>query len=96
MIALLADPAWEVRSAAARALGQLGQPTAVYELNQALADSAWWVRFNAASSLLRLGKEGRAALETNSTRHRDAFARDICRQVLEERATPTNAGGLNR
>jgi HEAT repeat protein len=96
MMTLLADPAWEVRSAAALALGQLGHPTAVYELNQALADSAWWVRFNAASSLFRLGKEGRAALEANSARHRDAFARDICRQVLEECAAPASAGGLNR
>ncbi len=94
--ALLADPVWEVRSAAAQALGQLGQPAAVYDLNQALTDDAWWVRFNAAEGLLHLGKEGRAALQSNSANHRDPFARDICRQILEEHGSLVHEEGPSR
>lgn len=80
---VLEDKAWEVRSAVAQALGRLGDAAAVPSLHQLLDDPAWWVRFNAAESLYRLGGPGERALEHAVNTHRDGFARDIGRQVLE-------------
>lgn len=85
----LRDPAWEVRSIAAKALGQIGDSESVPALRDVLSDSAWWVRFNAAQALYEIGSEGRQALEFAARSHRDAFARDISRQTLQEQALQT-------
>lgn len=82
--ALLKDAVWEVRSAAAQALGRLGNPVAIPALGNALPDPAWWVRFNAAEGLYQLGAEGQVILKSTMVSHTDGFARDICRQILEE------------
>lgn len=84
---LLRDDTWEVRSAAAQALGKAGSDKAIAPLTKALGDSAWWVRFNAASSLYALGQQGIKILSNSSENHSDPFARDISRQILEERGT---------
>lgn len=81
----LEDKSWRVRSAAARALGELDDQAAVLPLQQRLSDEAWWARFNAAESLSRLGESGLSALKDAMSGHPDSFARDICRQILEER-----------
>lgn len=81
----LRDPAWEVRSMAAKALGQLREPQVIPALERALADPAWWVRCNAAEALVEFGTNGVAALKHAMATHEDGFARDISRQLLEER-----------
>jgi len=81
----LRDDAWEVRSMAAKALGQLRQRSAIAALDAALADPVWWVRYNAAQALAELGADGLDALRRAMTTQDDAFARDISRQMLEER-----------
>lgn len=81
----LRDPAWEVRSMAAKALGKLREPHAIPALERALADPAWWVRCNAAEALAEFGDDGVAALKHALATQEDAFARDISRQLLEER-----------
>ncbi|MCI0749781.1 MAG: HEAT repeat domain-containing protein [Nevskiales bacterium] len=81
--AALEDPAWEVRNAAAQALGRLKDASVIPALLRKLSDPAWWVRFNAAEALFRLN--GIRALREASLTHSDRFARDISRQILEER-----------
>lgn len=84
LVAALQDPEWEVRSAAAKSLGTLQLATALPALQTALADSAWWVRYNAASAIAALGDEGMRTLRHAMDNQRDAFARDISRQILDE------------
>ena len=55
MIRALSDNDWMVRSAAAEALGSLGDKRAVDPLIKALTDDNWMVRRNAAWALGRLG-----------------------------------------
>lgn len=72
---------WPLRAQAAKALGELGDPRVVAELEAMLGDDAWWVRANAANALRRLGAEGLAALE-RATGHPDRYARDRAREAL--------------
>lgn len=85
MIEALADPAWEVRSMAAKSLGRLRAKDAIPALQHALTDAAWWVRCNAAEALAEMGADGVAMLKQTLATEADAFARDISRQLLEER-----------
>lgn len=81
----LRDPAWEVRSMAAKSLGKLREPGVIPALEHALTDPAWWVRCNAAEALAELGADGIATLKRVAATQADAFARDISRQLLQER-----------
>lgn len=85
LVRALRDEEWEVRSMAAKALGQLREAGVIQALEGALSDPAWWVRFNAAQSLAELGANGMEALRRAMNTDEDAFARDISRQLLEER-----------
>jgi HEAT repeat protein len=92
LVAALDAPEWEMRSMSAKALGRLRDPHAIDALRLGLADPAWWVRYNAAQALHEIGGEGIAVLEAASREHPDRFARDISRQMLEERKLPRQAG----
>jgi HEAT repeat protein len=70
---------------AAKSLGRLHDPGTIPALDRALADRAWSVRYNAAHALDELGGEGAAALRRALATQDVAFARDISRQMLEER-----------
>jgi HEAT repeat protein len=83
---------WEMRSMTAKSLGRLRDPRAIGALQLSLADPAWWVRYNAAQALHEIGAEGIALLQAASRDHPDRFARDISRQMLEERKNPLKAG----
>ncbi len=90
LIEALRDDSWEVRSQAATSLGKLRPGSAqgfaaIAALDSAMSDSVWWVRFNAANALAELGTIGMQALQRASTEHADAFARDMSREILEER-----------
>lgn len=78
------DSDWEVRAACARSLGLLKERSAIPFLVEGLGDSAWWVRYNSADSLAEIGEDGLKALKEAFT-HDDKFARNISRQVLQER-----------
>jgi HEAT repeat protein len=78
------DSEWEVRAACARSLGLLKVKSALPFLHEGMGDPAWWVRYNSADSLAELGDEGVKALK-EAFSHNDKFARDISRQVLQER-----------
>jgi HEAT repeat protein len=51
----LGNQDWKARSAAAKALGEIGDERGVRPLTQALTDSEWSVRFAAARALEKLG-----------------------------------------
>jgi HEAT repeat protein len=85
LVKALRDETWEVRGMAAKSLGRLHDPGTIPALDRALADRAWSVRYNAAHALDELGGEGAGALRRALATQDDAFARDISRQMLEER-----------
>jgi HEAT repeat protein len=78
------DPAWEVRNVVMQSLGKLRAARHLDLLTSGLRDTSWWVRFSAARALWELGDRGREALTTAMTGDADRFARDTCRQILEE------------
>lgn len=84
LIHALHDSVWQVRSMSAKSLGRLGEARAIPALDGALGDPAWWVRYNAANALAGLGGDGLDALHRALSTQADPFARDICRQTLEE------------
>ncbi|OXM82836.1 HEAT repeat domain-containing protein [Paenibacillus rigui] len=59
---LLAHPDWEIRAAAAKAIGAHQLLFDMEPLKASLTDEQWWVRYNSAQSLARLGLEGFKAL----------------------------------
>jgi len=78
-------PEWQVRMAAARALGRVGNREELPALLELLRDPVWWVRYHAAHGLTRL--EGLAPHELDALHEgaRDAFAADMLGQALAER-----------
>ena len=85
LLRLMHDRDWEVRAASALALGLLKERAALPFLCEGLCDREWWVRYNSAVSLAGLGSEGIAALK-NTLIHKDKFARDVSRLILQERS----------
>jgi len=83
---LLAHGEWEVRAAAARALGRLGGPDDFERLRAALGDRSWWVRYRAAQALCSLPQLDAQALSALPGRLTDAFAADMLRHALAERS----------
>lgn len=76
---------WQVRMAAARALGRVGGRSELPVLLELLRDPVWWVRYHAAHGLTRL--EGLEPHELDALREgaRDSFAADMLGQALAER-----------
>lgn len=83
---LAADRDALVRSAAAQALGRLGQAQDRDRLLALLSDRDWWVRYRAAQALLALPGQDAAALDATVAALADPFARDMLAQVRAERA----------
>lgn len=84
---MLADPAAEVRAAAARGLGRLGHWPAGPRLAAALRDPAWDVRRSAGLALREIGAPG-ALLLRRALADGDRFAHDMARQVLDLDRSP--------
>ena len=80
---LASSPCWELRAAAANALGMIGSPKGISALEKALTDKSWWVRINSAKALARLGSKGIEALK-RACESTDRFASDISTQILDE------------
>jgi len=80
---LLADPRWEVRAQAAKALGRLNATEAAEPLADALRDASFWVRQNAAAALMSMDTVGRAVLEGIAAASDDRFAVDAAAQHLQ-------------
>ena len=78
-------PEWQVRMAAARALGRVGGRTELPALLELLRDPVWWVRYHAAHGLTRLEGLDPHELEAMREGARDSFAADMLGQALAER-----------
>lgn len=62
ILAALSDPAWEVKTQAAVAVGRMRLGEAVPLLVNLLQEANWWVRLRAAQALAKLGREGEEVL----------------------------------
>lgn len=82
---LLDDASWEVRNATIQALAKLEAREAIPAFRKALGDEAWWVRFSAGSALYAMGDSGIDALRETMSTSTDRYARDMSRQILEEK-----------
>jgi len=78
------DPDWAVRNKAVEAIGKLHAEMHIPILTEALCDSSWWVRFSAAQALHSLGLSGIEKLKYIMKSTHDAYAHDMCCQVLGE------------
>ncbi|MDF2660743.1 MAG: hypothetical protein K0Q94_3534 [Paenibacillus sp.] len=56
--AFLRHDDWEIRAAAAKAAGELGNPANAVRLRRSLRDGQWWVRHHGAVALTQLGDTG--------------------------------------
>jgi HEAT repeat protein len=78
------DEAWEVRTSVMHALGRLQATEKIPGIVEAMGDPVWWVRFASAQALYSLGKPGIQALQNGMQDHADRYAREMCRQILQE------------
>lgn len=78
---LLGDPSAEVRAAAAMAIGYGGVERRAADVGRLLRDRSWSVRQAAGEALATVGPTGIATLRVYAE-DRDAYARDLARQVL--------------
>lgn len=85
ILAGLDSERWQVRSAAAEAVGRSALHSAIPRIVQLLADDQWWVRFRAAEALTRLGAEGRLALQ-RAAADPDWIVREAANTMLAEQA----------
>lgn len=76
---------WAVRTAAARALGRIGERRELPLLLELLRDPVWWVRYRAAEAILRLPGVSAAELESLRDGAQDGFAAEMLAQALAER-----------
>ena len=79
-----ADPL--VRSAAAQALGRIGNVGDENRLIDLMADANWWVRYRAAQSLVGMPRVGADDMVQLRRLISDRYSRDILDQVLAERS----------
>lgn len=75
-----------VRSAAAQALGRIGNADDRELLRQLMSDSDWWVRYRAAQAQLMLPGTDAATIVTLRRSLADRYARDALDHVCAERA----------
>lgn len=80
----LKHPSWHVRVQAVNVLGRLGAADDYRCLLPLLSDPEWWVRYRTAKALCALPGIELARIKTLSTKHDDAFARDMLVHVLAE------------
>jgi hypothetical protein len=80
----LHHPSWQVRVQAVNVLGRLGAGSDDSILLQLLSDPEWWVRYRAAKALCSLPGADLSRIKNLSTKHDDAFARDMLVHVLAE------------
>lgn len=73
---------WRLRAKAAKALGQVEDPSIVPTLSMGLHDANWWVRRNAASALTTT-KQGMQVLY-DAVMSDDGYARDASVEALAE------------
>jgi len=82
-----------VRSAAAVALGHIGEPDDQQRLTAMMSDRDWWVRYRSAQALLALPGAEAAALAQARAKLDDRYARDMLDHAWAERALQTAGGG---
>lgn len=80
----LASSNREIRSAAVRLIGAVGDPEDLALLEAALGDADWFVRYQAGRAVIQFPSVDLAHLQHLLTEHPDRFARDILRHALGE------------
>lgn len=80
----LKHPSWHVRVQAVNVLGRLGAADDYRFLLPLLSDKEWWVRYRTAKAMCALPGIEMARIKSLSTKHDDAFARDMLVHVLAE------------
>jgi len=80
----LHHPSWQVRVQAVNVLARLGGASDHAVLLPLLSDPEWWVRYRTARTLCALPGADLSRIKTLSTKHDDAFARDMLVHVLAE------------
>jgi len=80
----LAHPDWEIRAAAAKAVGTHGLSSYIPLLKQAVGDSSWWVSHHSARSLAQLHLEGFSALCEILQEGRFGEGLKMAHQVVQE------------
>jgi len=73
LVRALEDPNWQIRWGAAKALGQIGDPTAASALVKTLEDERPGVRWLAAEALITLGRPGLKATLEALVHHSDSL-----------------------
>lgn len=88
LLGFLKDDLWEVRSLAAKFLGNRKAFQAIPLLVETACDRNWWVRLNSIQALFELGDSGLLALET-ITPEKDKYAYEMLQYVrtLQEQET---------
>ncbi|WP_052487047.1 HEAT repeat domain-containing protein [Gordoniibacillus kamchatkensis] len=82
---LIRHPDWEIRAAAAKAVGEQQLGVYMEELVRCMADEEWWVRHYSAKSLSQLGPAGFEALCEAACGAENGESRETAREaVLEE------------
>ncbi|WP_019121006.1 HEAT repeat domain-containing protein [Brevibacillus massiliensis] len=82
--ALLRHADWEVRAAAAKAIGFWGTTEYIGLLKDSLRDPNWWVSYNSASSLAMLGEDGFYALCEAAADTSNLEASHMAQSAIEE------------
>ena len=80
----LHHPSWQVRVQAVNVLARLGAADDYAVLLPLLSDPEWWVRYRTAKALCALPGVDLTRIRSLSTKHDDAFARDMLVHVLAE------------
>lgn len=80
----LSHSSWQVRVQAVNVLARLGSAGDYPILLPLLSDPEWWVRYRTAKALCSLPGVEMSRIASLSTRHGDAFARDMLVHVLAE------------
>ena len=80
----LHHPSWQVRVQAVNVLARLGSARDYSILLPLLSDPEWWVRYRTAKALCALPGVEMTHITSLSTKHEDAFARDMLVHVLAE------------
>ncbi|MGG2200701.1 MULTISPECIES: HEAT repeat domain-containing protein [Paenibacillus] len=81
---LIRHPDWEIRAAAAKAVGEQQLDFYLEALTRSMADEEWWVRYYSARSLSKLGSAGFEALCETACSSENGASRESAWEAVHE------------